>query len=385
MKLSRICPCCNSDEAELLFEVGFVNKNCLPPQYKIVACSKCGFTFADSKACQEDYDKYYMGFNDYANDTDVKIGLDLAGTPYEKAFIGMRPFLKKDDTIVDLGCGNGALLSLLQENGYLDVCGIDPSEDAVSKLEKRGIKGKLSSIFDPVEEERSQYDAVISTCVIEHIFDLGRYIEQLKLFLKNDESKIVLVLPSVEGFSEHITARANYFNQEHINYFSIGSLDNLLRVHGMKRINENTFFYHNGEKYILAVYKKNEVAGEIVKDPVSKASIKSYLEQSELKNKDLNLKLDVIEKSSAEVVVFGAGQYVSQILFERPGLIEKIDCFIDNNPEKQKRTIMGKKIYPASELLNKKGKVIVICSMLNSDDIEKQILEMGCKNDIVKL
>lgn len=387
MKIVRICPCCSNDEAEQLFDVGFVNNNCLPSKYNIVSCDKCGFTFANSDANQSVYDNYYKGFNIYATDTDVKIGgQDLSGTSYEKVFDGIKKIISKKELIIDLGCGNGSLLSILQDNGYANLCGLDPSEDAIERLKKRGINGCLSNIFYPVNaEDRNKYDVVLSTCVIEHIFDLYNYIEQMKLYLKDNTSKIVLSCPAVEGFSEHITARANYFNQEHINYFSIESLDNLMRTHGLKRINDNTYFYQNGEKFILAVYVKSDEKEEIIKDTVSKKTILSYLDQLEIKNRALNRNLDIIEKRSENVVVFGAGQFISQILFERPKFIDKIDCFIDNNPEKQKRTIMGKRVYPVSELLNKSGKLIVICSMLNSEDIERQIIEMGCKNEIMKL
>lgn len=385
MRLLRACPCCNNTEAEKLFNIGFIDNGCLPPEYNIVSCEQCGFTFADSDASQEDYNEYYKKFNDYSVDADIKLGQELSGTAYESIFQSVKDLVDINESIIDLGCGAGQLLSIFKHFGYEHLLGLDPSDNAISSLKKRGMEGVVGNIFEPVKQEnQGKYDIVLSTCVIEHVFDLYNYIELMKKYMKDRNSKIVLSLPAVEGFREHITAKPNYFNQEHINYFSVESLDNLMRIHGLKRVNKENYFYSNGEKFILAVYVKNGVKGQIQKDHISKKSIISYLEQYEIQNKELNEKLDYIE-GMTDVIFFGVGQLASQILYERPELIGKIECFIDNNIEKQKRSFVGKRIYPASELRNQCGKTIVICSMLNSVDIEKQIREMGCKNEIIKL
>lgn len=385
MKLYRLCPCCNSAEGDKLFDIGFETSNYLPSQYNIVACTNCGFTFADLNASQSDYNEYYIGFNNYSDDMDLKVGRNLVGTLYESIFLGIKDSILLSDNIIDLGCGGGQLLSIFKNNGYLNLCGLDPSDNAILSLKKRGINGIVGNIFDKVSNiEKNKYDVVLSTSVIEHVYDLHNYVEQVKAYLRDDKSKIVLMLPAVEGFRDIYFARAHYFNQEHINYFSIESLDNLMCTHGLKRINDNTYFDHDGEKLILAVYAKDEMKKPVKRETASKASILSYLEKDNIKNRELNNKLDAIEGLSSNIIVFGVGQLISQILYERPSIINKIDYFIDNNPEKQKRDYMGKKVCPANKIL-KTENPIVICSIRNSEDIEKQISVLGCKNQVIKL
>lgn len=385
MKLERLCPCCNNDEGDKLFDIGFEVNNGLPSHYNIVACTNCGFTFADSNASQSDYNEYYSGFNNYSDDAEIKVGENIVGTQYESVFLGTKEYMLKSDNIIDLGCGGGQLLYIYKKNGYKNLNGFDPSEKAILSLKKRGINGIVGNILDEVRnEDKNKYDVVLSTMVIEHIFDLHNYVEHVKTYLRDDKSKIVLTVPAVEGFCENILARANYFNQEHINYFSVESLDYLMCTHGLKRINDNTYYYYNGEKCILAVYVKEDMIEPVKKETVSAASIMSYLEQYNNKNKELNDKLDAIESLSSNIIVFGVGQLISGVLYERPSLINKIDYFIDNNPEKQKREYLGKKVCPASEVLNTENP-IVICSMLNSEEIEKQIRDLGCENEVIKL
>ena len=53
----------------------------------------------------------------------------------------------REGPVLDVGCGNGNLLSSLKERGF-DCEGIDPSDIAVKKAKARGIKAKASTIED---------------------------------------------------------------------------------------------------------------------------------------------------------------------------------------------------------------------------------------------
>ena len=72
---------------------------------------------------------------------------------------------------------------------------------------------------------------MVSTSVIEHIRDLTGYLEHIQAFLK-PEGYFLVDAPAVEGMPQRLFPVPNYFNHEHINYFSKTSLDNLLGAPG---------------------------------------------------------------------------------------------------------------------------------------------------------
>lgn len=51
MKLKRICPICNCDDGEKLYQINFAkSKNeFIAEHYDIVSCYKCGFIFNDTE------------------------------------------------------------------------------------------------------------------------------------------------------------------------------------------------------------------------------------------------------------------------------------------------------------------------------------------------
>jgi SAM-dependent methyltransferase len=84
---------------------------------------------------------------------------------YEQWFALLQPYTNERKSILDLGCGNGVLLALLQDAGH-DVTGVDMSADMLSLArEKLGTGAKLYE-NDIVHffTEKAKYDIIVSTC-----------------------------------------------------------------------------------------------------------------------------------------------------------------------------------------------------------------------------
>ena len=67
LQRDRVCPVCESNEKIILSEQLFSNlsdKNLLS-SYKIVSCSKCGFSFADDIPEQDVFNSYYKDMSKY--------------------------------------------------------------------------------------------------------------------------------------------------------------------------------------------------------------------------------------------------------------------------------------------------------------------------------
>lgn len=114
---------------------------------------------------------------------------------YEKEVNFLKHFIDKEDTILDIGCGTGIHLSLLEQSGY-NVEGLDLNEEML-EIAKTRLKCNLynQNILDININKR--YDVIISMfAVINHLKDI-RELEQVLLNLKNilnTNGKIILDL-----------------------------------------------------------------------------------------------------------------------------------------------------------------------------------------------
>jgi SAM-dependent methyltransferase len=84
------------------------------------------------------------------------------------------------ESVVDVGCGNGANLAALQQQlGLRNVVGLDVS-DAAIRAAKARVKGQLL-VRDVIAEGgiEGRYDLVLSSQVIEHIEDDETFVQRL--------------------------------------------------------------------------------------------------------------------------------------------------------------------------------------------------------------
>src|SRR5262249_26510118 len=79
--------------------------------------------------------------------------------------------LDLDATILDLGCGHGALIHFARPTGYRHVTGVDNAAEQVAEAKRLGIEGVVAG--DVMQTLRTlpdaSQDAVIAIDVIEHL------------------------------------------------------------------------------------------------------------------------------------------------------------------------------------------------------------------------
>lgn len=129
----------------------------------------------------------------------------------------------KNKKILDLGCGNGHLIKILKERGY-DVYGIDNSNKkldlARNKCPGRIFKCDLESLKLPKEVKEKRFDIILSTEVIEHLYDPSKLIEVSKKVLKED-GEFIITTP-YHGYLKNISiALFDQFNK-HFNPLHTG-------------------------------------------------------------------------------------------------------------------------------------------------------------------
>ncbi len=139
-KLNRVCPICSNEQGEVLHAQMFLldDNNPLPEEYDVVCCMQCRFIYADVDATQEDYNKYYNTC--YKQLDSNSSSLNKIGSRFKKNaedIINLLP--NKTSAILDIGAGEGQILSILRENGYNNLYAFEPSLACVKLMKENSI------------------------------------------------------------------------------------------------------------------------------------------------------------------------------------------------------------------------------------------------------
>lgn len=389
-ELNRICPICGCKEGVVLhtLKTKLPEEYKLPTEYDIVSCSGCGFSYADVDANQDVYNTYYKNCNMYSSYSTIRDKLTLANNKIRMEVINK--YVPKDSKILDIGCGGGDFLQTLQKNGYQNLIGIDPSDISVNRIRNElGIQCQVGNIFDDAPENlRGQMDLICCTMVGEHIYDLENFVPKLKQYIKPDKGMIFMDVPSVEGFARYPRKISNYFNHEHINYFSLNALDRLFAKSGFVRRNTTEDSYKVLEieqtelaletLYIIDTHAKCEKGA----DDTSLNSLKHYFEiVKDQEQNNLNQIIEYIEKSKNGVVIWGTGSYCMQTLEKLNQHAERIRFFVDNNNTKWGKQINGIEICSADKMKELQGSVdVLILVMQQPEDVVNQLEGMGIEH-----
>lgn len=372
----RICPVCGEERTYVLNKI---NMNIppdyhLPDSYDVVVCENCGFVYADTSASLQDYNWYYAHYNFYGDDSK-----NDNSQRYEMVEEFLHQYMDLESVMLEIGAGNGRFLLALQKHGYSNIIGTDPSDESVNRLLQAGIAAYTWNIYDSVsEEETGKYDCIFLFEVAEHLLMPGEGISNITRMLKK-EGILMVSVPDYSLLEEDESYIPHYFNLEHINYFSAFSLDNLIVMHGMTRVDQK----HIGLD-LIQVYRNGGNQISLCRDDITEQAVCHYFMRNKSRERDTSQLVDGLAKSQKDVIIWGTGSYVMHLMAVTDLLKCNIIGFVDNNKIKQGRVMYGYKIY-SPEFLQDKRYTVLICSMLNSSDIKEQLEAMRTENDIVIL
>ena len=128
----------------------------------------------------------------------------------------------KNQNILDAGCGYGALLKCLKDNGYKNVKGIDVSRDQVNVAHKLGLKEvEYADLFSFLELKKQCYDVIICIDLIEHFDknDLIVFLEKVKNSIK-DGGIAIFRTPNIDAPFGSTYAFGDFTHQTVLNYTS---------------------------------------------------------------------------------------------------------------------------------------------------------------------
>ena len=366
----------------------------LPSEYSIVVCEDCGFCYAATKATLEDYDYYYSHCNSYSGTPNES----AAKTKFNQQAVELITNLAdKNALLLDMGYGKGNFMRLLKKSGFKNIYGIDPSIDSITQMQNEGFTVYQGSIFDKIRSDlKEKFDFVFLFDVLEHLLYPDKAIENISGYLK-ENGCILVGVPNYAALFDDNSILVNQFNQEHINYFSPISLDNLLKHKNFYRDNSENIAEleitdslgilmiarYNGKKTQNSQTEPEEEISYL-RDEICRKSIESYLHRNDKLAQTCNEKLyDFTKDSAPSIYIWGTGAYVMWLLSNTSLGKMKIEAFVDNNPTKIGKELIGRPIICAENVKN--DYPIIICCMRHSQEIVTQIKNANMINNYMIL
>lgn len=320
MVLSRICPICNSNEGDILCTINLspVSDELLPPCFRVVVCTHCGFCFDDIEASQKDFDLYYQKNVKYQNPGTLGGGgvscVDMKR--YARVFDLCKKYISSTSTILDIGAGQGGLLQYTKRNANCkNLYAVEPS---VLFDEKNNIRFYTS--IDLIIKIGIKYDFIFCTHVLEHIYDLKNFVQKISE-VSSDSAFFYIEVPNANKYIEGYKAPFYYFDREHINHFTLNSLKNLFIMNGFQVMD-----YDDSNNLAIIARRNTEKIDVCVEcKDADYERIVNYVQQSN----DIDT-LQNYDNTAMPLVLWGFGAYLRRI-FLKPEFPQNISAIIDRD------------------------------------------------------
>lgn len=217
----------------------------------IVKCNNCGFVF-NTNDYKEMYDKDYF-FRDVKAPNNLLA--DLARFHAKERIESIARFVRPsyNASFLDIGIGDGLLLSLAEEAGYRTF-GLDVNPAGVELATKLyNLQAIIST--EPLGQsfDDQQFNVIHMNEVIEHIYDITNLLKWCRKHLAG--GILVVQTGNVESIVRKIKGdKWDYFQPVHVSYFSSKTLLRALREAGFKVIQYGTIDWRLSSALRLTKY-----------------------------------------------------------------------------------------------------------------------------------
>lgn len=186
--------------------------------------------------------------------------------------------LKNEDLVVDIGSNDGNLLSNFKERHRVQ--GVTPE-----KIGELAVQRGIPTIFDyfsktvvtKIRTEKGQARIVTATNVFAHMEEVHSIVEAILDLLTSDGvfiSESHYLLPLIRD------VQYDTVYHEHLRYYSLTSLKNLLETHGLKIFHARPIPSHGGSIRVYAArpgqYKENPSVQRILDEEKAELNLKKY-------------------------------------------------------------------------------------------------------------
>jgi 2-polyprenyl-3-methyl-5-hydroxy-6-metoxy-1,4-benzoquinol methylase len=200
------CNLCDNDNATFLFKAKD-RLHGIEGEFSYVQCNGCGLIYMNPQVVPEDIGKLYP--TDYGPHCHVTGTSNRSGVMYwlGKHLMNMAKIkkavynsLSRESKVLDVGCGQGAVLNDIRMDTGCQVYGVDISENAAKSAKKLyGIDVFQGDIADAPWPD-SYFDLITGWQYLEHLNSPHQTIEKMARLLK-DTGWLVLATPNFDSLN----------------------------------------------------------------------------------------------------------------------------------------------------------------------------------------
>lgn len=245
-----ICPVCHSAATRYIFTGYDLLHRTTNDDFKVFYCAKCKALFLNPLPSEKEiatfYPKTYYSYksnqtsfftrlkddiikNYFEPDRKISLKDKIMVKIFKNKFAGLPFYRKKNGRFLDVGCGSGENLKILNKYGW-DTFGIEIDSKAIKKARKQKLNVQCTTLENL--KTRGKFDAIRIWHVFEHLKDPNAAILKLSNLLKKD-GEILMAVPNTNSFGR-IFFRQYWYNMDvprHIINYSLETLNYLFGKH----------------------------------------------------------------------------------------------------------------------------------------------------------
>ncbi len=214
--------------------------------YRMVRCMSCGLVRSDPVANPDLLAQLYQRSEfTYAAQTE-----DLRRT-YGRYLRRLERHQVRKGSLLEIGCGNGFFLGEALDQGYAEVCGVEPSSDAIGHADERVRKHVVCDIMRPDLFAPASFDVICLFQVFDHIGDPRAIIEECARILRPG-GLVLFFQHNIRAVSARLLGELSpIIDIEHTFLYSPQTLAQLCALCGLETVDSGAAFNTYSLAYLL--------------------------------------------------------------------------------------------------------------------------------------
>jgi len=295
-----------------------------------------------------------------------------------KSYVNEFNLNKDSSQIIDVGSNDGIALKPFKDLGFKNILGIEPAKNLAEIANNSGIKtiqGFLNK--DLIRKINKRADLILASNVFAHVDDIKSMSECFFLLLKKDG---VLIIEVQYLLNTLLDCTFDNIYHEHINYWSVLSLNNFFNKQDAKLFKVEKINTHGGSIRVFITKDKNKKTDKSVEDFLNKEKelgldkFKIYEEFSKkvYQIKD-NVKKNITDLKTNKKTIVGYGSPAkATTALNFYNISKEIDFIIEDNSLKQEKYLPGVKIpIKSKKFLKSKPDYLLVLAWNFFEDIKK--------------
>lgn len=324
--------------------------NKMEPFFPLTAyvCSNCFLVQVDEFETPENIFSEYAYFSSYSQ-TWLNHCHDYTEQIIQRLNLGPH------SQVIEVASNDGYLLQYFQREG-IPVLGIEPAGNVAEVAIQKGIPTDISffslTTATRLVQEGFGADLLIGNNVLAHVPNINNFVQAMKLILKNS-GVITIEFPHLLRLIEGLQFDTIY--HEHFSYFSLNTVQQIFRKHGLKVFDVEELPTHGGSLRIYVCHdeEKQFTVNARVKSLLRRengAGLRDISVYTQFDQRIRVLKREILsflikaKNEGKTIAAYGAAAKGNTLLNFCGIRTDFLECIADKNPHKQGLYLPGSRI-----------------------------------------